>query len=60
VEVPPDRAGAFESCCADIPVALIGTTIDVPRLEIFDGVGTILVSAELGRLKKAWQNPGHW
>jgi len=71
VEVPPEKAGAFEAALAEVPHALIGEVIDTGKLEIFGPPTTIpgeagetgiplVIEADLKTLKEAWQEPLRW
>jgi len=71
VEVPPEKAGAFEATLADVPHAQIGEVIDTDKLEIFGPPTTIpdeagetgvplVIEADLKTLKKSWQEPLRW
>jgi phosphoribosylformylglycinamidine synthase len=56
IEVEPDKAAAFESCFAGLPVAAVGTTVAEPRLRIAGAAGEWVVWAPLADLKAAWQS----
>ncbi|VTR99122.1 phosphoribosylformylglycinamidine synthase ii : Phosphoribosylformylglycinamidine synthase subunit PurL OS=Pirellula staleyi (strain ATCC 27377 / DSM 6068 / ICPB 4128) GN=purL PE=3 SV=1: AIRS: AIRS_C: AIRS: AIRS_C [Tuwongella immobilis] len=60
VEVPEERAAAFEQLLAGIPLAKIGVTVKEPRLRIADSNGEWLIWAKLSELKDAWQKPLAW
>jgi phosphoribosylformylglycinamidine synthase subunit PurSL len=75
VEVEPDNAQAFRDALGDVPVNLIGETVDTGKLEVVGipapASGTagdqdpeitapLLIQAELATLKKAWQDPLDW
>jgi phosphoribosylformylglycinamidine synthase len=58
-EVPPEKAGEFESVMAGLPVAKIGEVSPADRL-IFALGERILVDANIHELKEAWQAPFRW
>ncbi len=60
VEVKPDRAAAFESALAGLPVARLGQTVKEQRLRIPGANGEWVVWAPLDQLKEAWQKPLRW
>jgi phosphoribosylformylglycinamidine synthase len=59
-EVRPDKADAFRSIFAGLPVSQIGTTVKETRLRIAGQGGEWLVWAGLAQLKEAWQKPLRW
>ncbi len=59
VEVPLDQQEMFESLFAELPLALLGTVTDDPRLGITSGDDTI-INAAIDQLKDAWQKPLDW
>ena len=58
-EVPSDAAAAFEKHLQGVPHACLGRVTADARLEITSG-GTSVISAELAKLKAAWQSPLDW
>jgi phosphoribosylformylglycinamidine synthase len=58
-EVEPQRAPKLESRLAGVWMANIGLVADTHRLEILSD-GTEVISADLARLKEAWQSPLRW
>ncbi len=73
-EVTRENATAFEAALADVPCAMIGEVTDTGKLEIVglpqpipetDAVVTeigtpIVIDAEIGELKRVWQEPLDW
>src|SRR5262249_48312691 len=57
VEVRPDRAAAFESLFAGLPLTKLGVTMKEPRLRIAGANGEWVIWASLDQLKSAWQEP---
>ena len=73
-EVAPEGAAAFEAALAGVPCAMVGEVTDTGKLEIAGiaqpipdaesgaiEIGTpIVIEAEIGELKEAWQKPLDW
>ncbi len=71
-EVPRQNAAAFQAALSGVPCAVIGEVTDNGRLEIAgipqpisepaaSEMGTpIVIDAEIGQLKEAWQKPLDW
>jgi phosphoribosylformylglycinamidine synthase len=58
-EIEAGKSAAFEQTLAGVPLAIIGTVMDSPRLLITSG-GKPLVDADNAELKEAWQAPLKW
>jgi phosphoribosylformylglycinamidine synthase len=58
-EVPPESAGGFEDLLAGVPRARIGQVTESKKLEIVSG-GRVVLAANVGSLKAAWQAPLDW
>jgi phosphoribosylformylglycinamidine synthase len=58
-EIEAGKSAAFEQTLAGVPLAMIGTVMDSPRLLITSG-GKPLVDADNAELKEAWQAPLKW
>lgn len=60
-EVSPEKTDVFEALLDGVPHARIGQVVDTGRLQVVDGVsGKVVVDADLGTLKEAWQKPLRW
>jgi len=57
VEVPPERAAAFESLLSGCPVARIGIVTAGPDLLVRGLANEEVIRANIGDLERAWQ--GH-
>jgi phosphoribosylformylglycinamidine synthase len=57
VEVRPDRAAAFESLFAGLPLTKLGVTVKEARLRVAGANGEWVIWAALDQLKQAWQEP---
>ncbi|MCX7911452.1 MAG: phosphoribosylformylglycinamidine synthase subunit PurL [Dehalococcoidales bacterium] len=60
VEVPPRKKKEFESVLAGVDFAPVGRVSRGPRFEIYGIRGNLVVSADIGELKEAWQRPLRW
>ena len=64
-EVAPEKHEAFERALGDVPHAVIGRVTDEATVEITSATGSgrerrAVVRADLGTLKRAWQQPLRW
>ena len=60
VTVARRKAREFERVMDGVPCARIGKVTGPPMLLISEGKGRSLVSADIFRLKEAWQRPLDW
>ena len=59
-EVAPEDKAAFEKMMAGADFAQIGQVTDDRMLKVYGRNGKVLVSADIGELKEAWQKPLRW
>jgi len=57
ISVRPDAQIAFEQALGGFAFARIGTVTEAPRLEVDGLSGGTVVNADIGELKKRWQEP---
>jgi phosphoribosylformylglycinamidine synthase len=60
VTVASRKAREFEQALDGVPLARIGRVTESPALKLSDGSKKPIVSADIFRLKEAWQKPLKW
>lgn len=62
IEVDKNKKGEIEKIFNEykVPFGLIGCTDTVPHLVIYDSDGSKVITADIYKLKQAWQSPLNW